>query len=190
MKYARWKMHKNGLLELNYKYELNGKFDFTGISFNFPEDHMLSVKWLGNGPYRVWKNRMKGVSFNVWENAYNNTTTGYSPWIYPEFKGYFSDISWMEFNTVEGKFLVASGESDLFVRLFEFYGLPGIEPHPSLPPGDISFLDRIPPIGSKMSTRINARPATMGPESQTNDVNNTFERTLYFYFGLVNDLEK
>jgi hypothetical protein len=190
MKYARWRMHKNGLLELKYKYELSGKFNFTGISFNFPENHMLSVKWLGNGPYRVWKNRMKGVSLNVWENPYNNTTTGYSPWIYPEFKGYFSDIIWMEFNTLEGKFLVASKENDLFVRLFEFYGLPGIEPQPVLPPGDISFLDRIPPIGTKMGTRINARPETLGPESQTNEVNETFERTLYFYFGSVNELEK
>jgi hypothetical protein len=190
MKYAKWKLYENGLLELNYKYELNGKYDFTGISFDFPECHMLSVKWLGNGPYRVWKNRMKGVSCNVWENAYNNTTTGYSPWIYPEFKGYFSDITWMEFNTVEGKFLVASKEDDLFVRLFEFYGLPGIEPHPVLPSGDISFLDRIPPIGTKMSTKINSRTETLGPESQTNKVNNTFNRTLYFYFGSINELEE
>ncbi len=190
MKYARWKLYENGLLELNYKYELSGNFDFTGISFDFPEEHMLSVRWLGNGPYRVWKNRMKGVAYNVWENAFNRTTTGYSPWIYPEFKGYFSDIAWMEFNTVEGKFLVASKEDDLFVRLFEFYGLPGIEPHPPLPPGDISFLDRIPPIGTRMGTRINTRTETLGPESRTNEVNNTFERTLYFYFGSINELYK
>jgi hypothetical protein len=190
MKYAGWRMHGSGLLELEYEYELNGKFGFAGISFDFPENHILSVKWLGNGPYRVWKNRMKGVSYNVWENAYNNTTTGYSPWIYPEFKGYFSEIGWMEFNTVEGKFLVASKDDDLFVRLFEFYGLPGIEPHPVLPPGDISFLDRIPPIGTKMGTRINARTETLGPQSQTNEVNDNFRRTIYFYFGSINELEE
>ncbi|UCH13761.1 MAG: glycoside hydrolase family 2 protein [Bacteroidales bacterium] len=189
LKYAHWRLHSSGLLELTYKYELKGNYEYTGISFSFPEIHMLSAKWLGNGPYRVWKNRMKGVSYDVWENAYNNTTAGYSPWIYPEFKGYFSDIAWMEFNTVEGKFLVASKENDLFVRLFEFYSLPGIEPHPNLPPGDISFLDRIPPTGSKMGTRINA-PKSLGPESQINEVNDTFERTLYFYFGSVRELEE
>ncbi len=190
MKYIKYKFYPSGWIELEYEYSLSGKFDFSGISFDYPEDFMLSVKWLGNGPYRVWKNRMKGVTYNIWENAYNNTTTGYSPWIYPEFKGYFSDVTWMEFNTVEGKFLIASKEKDLFIRLFEFYGLPGVKPHPNLPPGDISLLDLIPPIGTKMSTKINAYPKTLGPSSQSNIVDNTFKRTLYFYFGSITDLEE
>jgi len=36
------------------------------------------MKWLGDDPYRVYKNRMKGVDFGVWEKAYNNTNTGKS----------------------------------------------------------------------------------------------------------------
>ncbi len=43
----------------------------------------------------------------------------------------------MELNTVEGKFLVASKDTGLYVRLFNFYGLSGIVPHPTLPIGDI-----------------------------------------------------
>jgi beta-galactosidase/beta-glucuronidase len=185
MKYARWKIDKNGWIELQYEYTLNGMYPFSGISFDYPEDFMLSVKWLGNGPYRVWKNRMQGGSLNVWENAYNNTMTGYAPWTYPEFKGYFSDITWIEFNTVEGKFLVACRDENVFVRLFEFYSLPGMEPHPDLPAGDISFLDNIPPTGSKMSTRINARPQTMGPAGESNKVDLSYKRSLYFYFGAL-----
>lgn len=182
MKNVRWKLYKNGWLELNYEYQLNGIFNFAGISFDFPEQHMLSVKWLGDGPYRVWKNRMQGVTCNVWEKAYNNTATGTSPWFYPEFKGYYSDLTWMVFNTVEGKFLVANKNDDLFVRLFEFYSLPGLKPHPDLPIGDISFLDYIPPTGTKMSVRINAQPERLGPSSQMNEIDGVFERTLYFYF--------
>lgn len=184
MKYAHWKMYNSGWLELEYAYSLTGIFNYMGISFDFPEEHVLSVKWLGNGPYRIWKNRMQGVAYDVWEKAYNNTITGTYPWLYPEFKGYYSDIIWMEFNTVEGKFLIASKNDDLFVRLFYFYGLPGLEPHPTLPPGDISFLDGIPPIGTKMTTRINARPSTLGPASMPNEVDKTFKRALWFYFGL------
>jgi hypothetical protein len=183
IKNTRWKLYKNGWLELNYSYKLKGTFNFAGISFDFPEEHILSAKWLGDGPYRVWRNRMQGVTLNVWEKAYNNTVTGTFPWLYPEFKGYYSDITWMEFNTVEGRFLVASKNDDLFVRLFDFHGLPGLTPHPDLPSGDISFLDKIPPIGTKMSTKINALPSTLGPMSLPNKIDDLFKRTLYFYFG-------
>jgi len=41
-----------------------------------------------------------------------------------------------------------------------------------------------------MNTRINARPEILGPESQANEVSNSFERTIYFYFGSVNELEE
>ncbi|MBN1181215.1 MAG: hypothetical protein JXB49_02940 [Bacteroidales bacterium] len=181
--YVKWTMHPNGWLQLDYKYQIKGDYNYAGISFSFPEDFIFYAKWLGNGPYRVWKNRLQGTTYNVWQNAYNNTTTGGSPWTYPEFKGYFSNISWMELNTAEGKILIATPEENFYIRLFDFQGLPGVEPHPVLPPGDISFLDAIPAIGTKMSTHINAKPELLGPESQINHLDNTFENTIYFYFG-------
>lgn len=184
MKYVRWKMFPSGWLAMEYEYTLTGSYPFTGITFNYPENFMLGAKWLGKGPYRVWKNRMAGVTYDVWENRNNATHTGSDPWIYPEFKGYYADISWMEFNTVEGKFTVASKDENLFVRLFDFYGLSGRTPHPALPPGDISFLDHIPPIGSKLALNINYNTSSVGPDSEPNQVDGTFRRTLYFYFGL------
>jgi hypothetical protein len=185
LKYARWKVCEDGWVEFYYEYTLSGEYNFTGISFDFPEDHVMSAKWLGNGPYRVWKNRQQGGTINVWENTYNNTQTGYFPWIYPEFKGYYSDISWMELNTVEGKFIIATDTDNLYVRLFDFYSLPGLTPHPELPVGDISFLEHIPPTGTKMSMKINSQPEKLGPESEMNKVDGTYNRTLYFYFGAL-----
>ncbi|MCB9307328.1 MAG: glycoside hydrolase family 2 [Lewinellaceae bacterium] len=184
LKSVKWKMHTNGWLQLDYEYALEGDQPFTGVSFNFPESDIIGVKWLGNGPYRVWKNRNRGGVFDVWESMYNNTHTGSAPWAYPEFKGYFSDIAWMEFNTVDGKFLVASGQEGLFVRLFDFYGLSGPTPHPALPPGDISFLDAIPPIGTKLATGLDTKTEELGPESELNHPAGPLRRTLYFYFGL------
>ncbi len=185
MQYVRWLLHNSGWLELTYAYQISGKYQFSGISFDYPEDMVLSAKWLGNGPFRIWKNRLSGVTLNVWENMYNRTITGYFPRIYPEFKGYFSEITWLELNTVEGKILMATKEKNLYVRLFEFYGLPGINPQPELPRGNISFLEHIPPIGTKLGTRINARPWVLGPQSQMNQVNGEFTRTLYFFFGIL-----
>ncbi|QDA58737.1 glycoside hydrolase family 2 [Hymenobacter jejuensis] len=184
LKSVRWKMYGTGWVSLEYEYALNGDFPFTGISFTYPENYVLSAKWLGKGPYRVWKNRLQGVTTNVWENAYNNTQTGAAPWIYPEFKGYFADITWLEMNTVEGKFLVASKEPDMFVRLLDFYGLSGVKPFPALPVGNFSFLDRIPPLGTKLALNIDANTKNLGPNSELNHVAGSTKRTLYFFFGL------
>jgi len=183
LKSVRWKMQPNGWLEMSYEYALNGSYPFAGISFNYPENFVLGAKWLGKGPSRVWKNRLQGVTLDVYQNRNNNTHTGSAPWIYPEFKGYFSEIVWMEFNTVEGKFTVASPENDLFVRLFDFYSLSGIKPHPDLPVGDISFLDRIPPTGTKLGLNISPNARVLGPNSELNTINSPIKRTLYFYFG-------
>jgi len=184
MRSVRWKMYGSGWLEMAYEYKLEGTYPFAGVSFSYPENYILGAKWLGKGPYRTWKNRPQGGTYNVWQNRNNDTHTGSAPWLYPEFKGYYADITWMEMNTVEGKFTVASKDKDLFVRLFDFYALSGSKPHPSLPPGDISFLDAIPPIGTKLALNISANASKLGAESEMNKLSGTTKRTLYFYFGL------
>ena len=147
LKYTKWRINASGWTSLEYEYSLKGDYPFTGVSFNYPENYVLSARWLGKGPSRQWKNRMRGTEINVWQNIYNNTHTGYSPIVYPEFKGYFGEIAWMELSTVEGKFYIASPDAGLFVRLFDFYALSSAgTPHPEIPVGDISFLDCVPPI--------------------------------------------
>lgn len=180
-----WTMHPSGWVEVSYSYSLSGEYNFAGISFDFEEGNVISARWLGNGPYRVWKNRMKGGTLNVWEKAYNNTMAGQSPWIFPEFKGYHSQVNWMELNTVDGKILMACKESDLFLRLFEFYAFPEPTLHPVLPVGDISFLDAIPPVGTKMSTKLNAGSRSTGPQGYPNVIDQTYSHTLYFNFGIL-----
>jgi len=184
LKYARWKMFNGGWMSLEYEYSLNGNYPFAGISFTYPENYVLGAKWLGRGPYRVWKNRLPGTAENVWKNANNNTQTGSAPWIFPEFKGYYADITWMEMNTVEGKFLMASKDTGIYVRLFDFYGLSGVKPAPDLPAGNISFLDAIPPIGTKLALNISYNAAVLGPQSEWTVINKPVKHTLYFYFGL------
>lgn len=184
MKYVRWKMHANGWLEMTYAYALHGDYNFAGISFDYPENFVLGAKWLGQGPSRVWKNRLDGAVYNVWENRYNNTQTGSAPWTYPEFKGYFANMVWLEMNTVQGKFTVLSPDEHLYLRLFDFYGISGKKSYPQLPLGGISFLDAIPPIGSKLALNVTPDAKNMGPLGELNHLNGTKTRTLFFYFGL------
>jgi hypothetical protein len=184
MNYVRWKMQGSGWVTMEYEYALNGSYPFAGVSFNYPENFMLGAKWLGKGPYRQWKNRLQGTPVNVWQNLYNNTHTSYNPVVYPEFKGYYGDVTWMEFNTVEGKFYVASKDGGLYVRLFDFYALSGAKPHPELPVGNISFLDCIPPIGTKLALNISQNTPALGPQSELTKINGPIKRSLLFYFGL------
>lgn len=179
-----WKLNPSGILELNYEYSLSGDYPFAGVSFEEPENYVINAKWLGKGPYHVWKNRLEGQNYNVWQNLKNSTRTGQSPWIYPEFKGYFDDVSWLQLDTAEGKITIGTKEEKMFVRLFDFYGIYGAEGYPKLPTGNISFLDAIPPLGTVLAFNINDKTESLGPESEPNHLNGIFKRTLYFYFGL------
>jgi hypothetical protein len=185
MKYVKWKMNASGWATMEYEYSLEGDYPFAGVSFSYPENYIISSRWLGKGPVRQWKNRIAGTPMNVWQNMYNNTQTGYSPAIYPEFKGYYGEVNWMELSTVEGKLYVATPDTGLFVRLFDFYGLTSAtKPFPELPVGNISFLDCIPPMGTKLATGLTTNTKVYGPMSEQNHLSGSKKRTLYFYFGL------
>jgi hypothetical protein len=44
MKNAKWKMFGSGWVSLEYEYQLNGSYPFAGVSFNYPENFILSAK--------------------------------------------------------------------------------------------------------------------------------------------------
>lgn len=185
LKTVSWTLYNSGWLQMDYEYQVEGKQYFTGISFSFPGSDVIGTKWLGRGPANVWKNRLQGGRLDVYERMYNNVLPGDNSWEYPQFKGYCSGISWMEFNTVDGKFTVVAREDDLFVRLFDFYGLSGPENYPELPTGDLSFLDGIPPVGTKLAMGISNDTWNLGPAGELNVMDKPVKRTLYFYFGLL-----
>ena len=153
----KWIVHSNGLLDLHV--EIKGKKivnGFKGITFSFPESEVSGMKWLGDGPYRVWRNRMKGTKFQVWENDYNNTVTGESGFVYPEFKGFFSSLYWVQ---VKGKnnngFTVYCNSENTFLRMLTPQQ-PKEDPNHRVsidfPEGDISFVKNVPAIGTKFQT--------------------------------------
>ncbi|MCC5931392.1 MAG: beta-galactosidase [Cyclobacteriaceae bacterium] len=168
-RYTRWTLNRSGLLHLEAA-ELQARLsevDYVGITFDYPEDKVKGVKWIGKGPYRVWKNRMKGPVFGLWEKDYNNTITGHSfeSLVYPEFKGYHANMYAMELMTEEGGFRIYTETPNLFMRLFTPEDSPHATPGVKVPfpDGDISFLLAIPAIGTKF---YNA--SDLGPQSQKN----------------------
>ena len=97
-----WSFLADGGVYMNIDYDFNGVVDLMGICFDYPESMMKSKQWVGKGPYRVWQNRQEGPQYGYWQNDYNDPVPGES-WEYPEFKGYFTNVSWMKLNTTEGQ---------------------------------------------------------------------------------------
>ena len=171
MKELTWIIYPSGLIKLDIKYNpIDYESDFMGVSFSYPEKDIKAVKWLGNGPFRVWKNRMQGGTLDVHEKTYNNTMTGIPPITYPEFKGYHSLLYWAKFMTAGQSFTVATGSEDVFLRLFTPKNPEAAyNTAPPFPSGDISFMQAIPAIGTKSQKSEN-----MGPSGRKN---------MYFDYG-------
>lgn len=188
MKKVAFTMLPSGILKLDYTYFLYNSFgrdgvDFLGVSFNYPEDKITGVTYLGNGPYRVWKNRMKGGKFDVWEKKYNTTITGQS-WDYPEFKGYYSHLNWVTIQNKEYPFTIYTDTDNLFLRLYtpDKPAVKNDNTTPLFPPGDISFLHGIGAIGTKFDQAPNH-----GPEGEKNKIGTEWiSGTLYFDFSVKN----
>jgi len=182
--HVKWTMHPGGWLQLDYDYKPSGSADLYGITFSYPEDQVTGAVLMANGPYHVWKNRLKGTQFGVYDKKYNNTVTGES-WDYPEFKGYYSNFYSVQVKTRGLPFTIISAKEDLFLHLFTpqkpKFALGSVTP--PFPSGNISFLNGISAIGTKFST-----PEDEGPQSQKNIYNanrstEPLSGTLYFRFG-------
>ena len=162
---VKWLFTPGQPVKLDYSYSQKGLADCMGISFNYPEEKITGMKWMGRGPYRVWKNRLKGQQFGVWQKAYNNTITGES-WNYPEFKGFHANLYWAVIQNKESDFTVYTDQENLFLQMLK----PQKPKHamndnvnPPYAAGNIAFLNEITPIGTKFQTADK-----MGPQSQQN----------------------
>ncbi|MDR2563912.1 MAG: DUF4981 domain-containing protein [Prevotellaceae bacterium] len=159
-----WTMQKNGVLQLDYEYRPLDNIEMAGITFDFPEKEIEGARLFANGPYRVYKNRLKGVTLNIWEKEYNDAITG-EVWNYPEFKGYYSLFYGMRL-LCPTPFEVYSASEDLFLHLFtpsvqKQYAPERNYTFPKYPSGNISFMDAIPAVGTKFGKAEN-----FGPQSQ------------------------
>lgn len=163
-KQIKWTFYKSGLLKMEADplRDWVGNVEYLGVSFNYPEEKCQGIKWMGRGPYRVWKNRLKGSNLGVWEKAYNNTITGesFDMLVYPEFKGYHGNLYWADIQTLEGEITIISETPNLYLQLYT----PAKPQHvaggtfPPFPEADISFLYEIPAIGTKFF-----QPDKVGP---------------------------
>ena len=182
----QWTIYPSGWVKMKVNYFPSAYFtDFAGVNFNFPESQIKGVEYLGKGPYRVWKNRLKGGKLAIWNKDYNSTETGES-WVYPEFKGYHANLYWAKLQTTGKPITIVTENEGLFLRLFTpaFKTDQWKNYEPLFPSGDISLMQGIPSIGSKTQ-----RNETTGPMGLKNifydyekDPSRALELVVYFNF--------
>lgn len=139
-----------------------------GLTFSYPETTCTGMRWLGRGPYRVWKNRLAGARYGLWHKDYNDTSTGsdFETLVYPEFKGYHGNLYWATLENPTAPMTVYALNDGIYLRLFtprEPTGGNG-KTMPEFPEGDISFLLDIPAIQSFKPIK------QQGPNSQPGNI--------------------
>ena len=158
---AHWTIRPDGSAVLDFEYNFNGVVDLMGVKFDLPESDALHKRWLGAGPYRVWQNRLHGPQWGVWENDYNDPVPAES-FDYPEFKGYFADVAWMNITTPNGIISIENLTPDSYVGIYEprdgrdhiLY---------ELPQTGISIMKVIPPVRNKVNTTDLIGPSSQAP---------------------------
>jgi hypothetical protein len=152
-------------LRLAYELDYTGDVDIYGIRFE--SQPVRGKRWIGEGPYRIWKNRVAGTGFGLYEASYSNPVPGQT-FDYPEFPGFFGAWRWLEMYPEAPLSRVVFRN----VSGIPYFGLhrpeAGKQPVIDLPDLGWSFLHAIPPIGSKFDLA-----ETLGPQSQRTVVRGT-----------------
>jgi hypothetical protein len=170
---VRWTLRADGSLELDLRYTLEGAFVFHGVTFDHARADLTAFRWLGEGPHRVWQNRLRGTWFGVHRHEPHDLQPG-SSWDYPEFEGYFGGFRWVDLFTRGAGLRISSELPGLYFRV----GTPRIShanTSPDFPEGDISFVQAIPPIGSKFKA-----PEQTAPASRWSQAKGPYDQRLIF----------
>jgi hypothetical protein len=167
---VKWTFHTGELPKMDYQYAMKTPNEYAGITFKYPEDKITGMKWMGRGPFQVWKNRLKGQQLGVWErsNKANNA----------EFKGWHADVYWVQFQTNMGNFTFYTEQQNVFLQMFSPLKPGALLNEFSTPPfpdnGNIGFMHKISGLGTK--------PADNVAVKSLKSANEQLGGTIYFDF--------
>lgn len=173
---THWTVSADGNIRVDYQYDYEGEVELMGVKFDYPEDKVVSKQWVGNGPYRVWQNRLHGTLLDSWQRDYNDPIPGES-FEYPEFKGYFANWKWVNFTTKEGNFALGNDDPESYLGVFTPRDGRDAQLF-TLPQTGISVLKVIPAMRNKVNSTD-----LIGPSSQAKWVSGAQKGSIYLKFG-------
>lgn len=155
-----WRLYPSGWLRLELEQTVDTLSEVVGFRFEASRDELSALRWLGGGPARVWRNRLRGPRLGIWEKAAPSTplTAAHEP----KLEGFYADVHWAEIETPAGDLLIVLESPEVFLGVFA-----PVFPEDSqdavavVPPDGISFLHGISAIGTKFLPA-----AELGPHSR------------------------
>ena len=153
-----WTVHPDGALDLEYAYRIDKPTVFHGITFDLPEKDLSGFSWVGEGPERVWANRMRGTRFGSFDRTFHKLKAGVD-YAYPHSAGFYAGVRTAGIRTTSGRMEVTCKQDHTFLRIGTNDEGERIEV--AWPEGDFSLMHAIPAIGNKFD-----RPEQLGPQSE------------------------
>ena len=189
-----WTVRRDGCLVLEYAGQAGATFDSLGLALDYGQTPVRRVRWLGDGPEGVWRNRMQGPRFGVHalsleangkSGADSTTATvpaGEAPGA-PVAEHFFSRVRWAVLETSAGTIRVAPVGDPVFL------GVGGTDPDPAksqlLRANRVAFLSVIPAMSAPRHL-----PREMGPEGEAVKVRGKFQGQLLFCFEDTDRLKR
>ncbi len=175
-----WIVSAQGYVTLEYSFTLpKGEYYYAGIGIQVKKENVLSKRWLGEGPSRIWKNRTEGGVLNVWDITKQSNIPG-KIYNYPEFEGYFFPWYWSTFRLQGNHNLgVSSNTNGLILGVLN--PVNGKEPKSAIwhyPEREgIYVFNYISPIGAKWR-----EAKDFGPSGQPNLISKSCKGSVNLYF--------
>ncbi len=155
-----YRLHPGGALEIAYAFQLTGTHAHIGLTFDCQGESIKGLRWIGDGPQPVWKNRAAGVGLGIWRKTTNAAIPGQVWTEDPVFPGYHSGLRWAMFEGESSSWSLLTDMPGMFLRVLT----PSMGSSPqnatfTVPPGDISVLHAISAHGNKFHAATNTGPA-------------------------------
>ncbi|WP_298878693.1 glycoside hydrolase family 2 TIM barrel-domain containing protein [uncultured Polaribacter sp.] len=179
----RWTIKPSGELKLDYTYSVEkGVYEYAGIGMEVKAKAVKSKRWLGEGPTRIWKNRVEGGIYDVHavEKKINIPGKVYNQ---PEFEGCFAPWQWAVFHMEDNLSIGFQNNSDLILGVLNpINGENARMASWKYPKKEgFYFFNVIPAVGSKWK-----KPTEFGPDAHPSLINKSLSGSVSFFVNWNN----
>lgn len=178
---VRFTLYPSGWLRLSYRYRSPAGSPFHGLGFTYPSDRVKRVDWLGDGPARVWKNRLEGGILDRWHKVPSEETALTSA-AEPKLAGFYTNVYWAELRTEDGDLTLVFEDDAYLGFLSPTFPKDARHARAEVPFEGLTILHEIPAIGTKFHS-----PEELGPSGWRATTSGEHEGVVWLLAGSLRE---